>query len=201
MPASRIFALPRTMRWATVDGVVSKALAISSVVKPHTSRNVKATCVFCGKAGWQHVKINRRRSSSMSWSTGSASCLPLPRGDAPRLARTASSRARRRTASIPLNRPVETSHAGVVGSPLARPLFDGRGKRLLKRLLGQIKVAEQADQGCQHVTRLGPIDLAEERFLTSCAIAWATSLCRLRMSHFSLVRFCPEVLVGFGEDQ
>ena len=72
MPASRIFAFPRTMRWATVDGVVSKALAISSVVNPQTSRNVSATCVLCGRAGWQHVQISRRRSSSISSSSRNA---------------------------------------------------------------------------------------------------------------------------------
>ena len=40
---SRIFALARTMRCASVRGVMRKALAISSVVNPHTSRKVSAT--------------------------------------------------------------------------------------------------------------------------------------------------------------
>src|SRR2546430_11990962 len=64
MCASRILILARTMRWATVDGAVRKARAISSVVRPQTSRNVSAICASGGRAGWQQVKINRNRSSS-----------------------------------------------------------------------------------------------------------------------------------------
>ena len=40
------------------------ARAISSVVRPHTSRSVSATCASGGSAGWQQVKISRSRSSS-----------------------------------------------------------------------------------------------------------------------------------------
>ena len=40
---SRIFDLARTMRCASVRGVMRKAFAISSVVSPHTSRKVSAT--------------------------------------------------------------------------------------------------------------------------------------------------------------
>src|SRR5205809_5276285 len=64
MRASRIFAFARTMRCASVEGGVRNACATSSVVKPHTSRSVRATCASGDKAGWQHVKIRRSRSSS-----------------------------------------------------------------------------------------------------------------------------------------
>jgi len=37
------------------------------VVRPHTSRNVSAILASGGKAGWQHVKISRSRSSSTSF--------------------------------------------------------------------------------------------------------------------------------------
>src|SRR5256885_1384865 len=63
MRASRIFDLARTIRCATVGGVVRKARAISSVVRPHTSRSVSATCASGGSEGWQQVKTSRRRSS------------------------------------------------------------------------------------------------------------------------------------------
>ncbi len=43
MQASRIFALALTMRWASDGAAVRKARAISSVVRPHTSRKVNAT--------------------------------------------------------------------------------------------------------------------------------------------------------------
>src|SRR5450756_1659254 len=69
MWASTIFRLARTMRCATVVSVSRNALAISAVVKPATARRVNATWASCESAGWQHVKISRRRSSD---STGSS---------------------------------------------------------------------------------------------------------------------------------
>src|SRR5712692_9433071 len=68
MCASTIFLLARTMRCATVASPVRKALATSAVVNPATARNVSATCASCERAGWQHVKISRRRSSASAGS-------------------------------------------------------------------------------------------------------------------------------------
>ena len=47
-----------------VNGADAWALAISAVVNPTTARRVRATCASCDSAGWQQVKINRRRSSA-----------------------------------------------------------------------------------------------------------------------------------------
>ncbi len=44
--------------------------------------------------------------------------------------------------------------ARIVRRALGRPLFDGRREGVLLRLLGQIEIAEQADQGCENPTRL-----------------------------------------------
>ena len=108
-----------TMRWAIVGGAARNALAISSVVSPQTSRSVSATWVLGGKAGWQHVKISRRRSSS---SSSSPLAALAPATVASRLATSrseASNRARLRIASTALKRPVETSHArGFAGTPV-----------------------------------------------------------------------------------
>ncbi len=41
---ARMTAFARTMRWASVAGVTRNARAISSVVRPHISRRVSATC-------------------------------------------------------------------------------------------------------------------------------------------------------------
>src|SRR5450759_5032980 len=68
MWASTIFRLARTMRCATVVSVSRNALAISVVVKPATARSVNATWASCESAGWQHVKIRRRRSSASAGS-------------------------------------------------------------------------------------------------------------------------------------
>src|ERR671935_131539 len=61
MRASRILFFARTIRCASVGGGVRKARAISSVVRPHTSRSVSATCASCASAGWQQVKMRRSR--------------------------------------------------------------------------------------------------------------------------------------------
>src|SRR5215207_9748088 len=55
MPASRILALARTMRCDNVGGAVRKARAISSVVRPQTSRRVSATRASGDRAGSQPV--------------------------------------------------------------------------------------------------------------------------------------------------
>ena len=118
MRASRILALARTMRWASVDGAVRKARAISSVVKPQTSRSVSATRASGARAGWQHVKINLSRSSSTLSSSSTAATLDPVSSCSVIACCDASNRERRRIASMALKRPVETSHArGLPGTP------------------------------------------------------------------------------------
>ena len=39
-----------------------------------------------------------------------------------------------------------------------RPALERRGERVLKRLLGEIEVAEQADQGCENAAGFGAVD-------------------------------------------
>src|SRR5262245_6252508 len=118
MRASRIFALARTMRWASVGGAVRKARAISSVVKPHTSRRVSAIWASGGRAGWQQVKIRRSRSSAMSSAPPGVSRLASASRRSASSDCEASNRARRRMASMALCRPAETSHArGLAGVP------------------------------------------------------------------------------------
>ena len=63
MPASLILRLARVIRWATVASGTTKARAIWAVVRPQTTRSVRATWAARGRAGWQQVKISRRRSS------------------------------------------------------------------------------------------------------------------------------------------
>ena len=47
-------------------GGTRNARAISSVSRPHRVRRVSATCASGASAGWQQVKIRRRRSSGIS---------------------------------------------------------------------------------------------------------------------------------------
>ncbi|MNT62700.1 hypothetical protein D3C72_2004480 [compost metagenome] len=116
MRASRIFALARTMRWAMVEGLLMKARAISSVFRSQTSRKVRGTWASAGNAGWQQVKISRRRSSSTS--SPSSKALAASSSSATRWRLEASKRARRRRLSMALKRPADTSQArGLAGMP------------------------------------------------------------------------------------
>ena len=139
---------------------VRKARAISSVVRPQTSRSVSATCASGGSAGWQQVKISRSRSSSTPSSSVLAASSRLRRRAARRArASDASNRARRRMPSIALKRPVETSHArGLAGTPSRGHCSDRRGEGVVQRLLGEVEVAEQADQRGEDAARLGAVD-------------------------------------------
>jgi hypothetical protein len=115
MAASRILALARTNRWATVASGWRNARAISTVCSPHTRRSVRATCAAESRAGWQQVKINRSWSSAGSGSAsppgsnGSNGSLGSASGRAPSAAfsfasrhdsRRAPSRARFRAAVV-----------------------------------------------------------------------------------------------------
>ena len=64
-PASRILRFARTRRCCTVGSLIRNARAISREESPPTVRSVSATRASIGRAGWQHVKISRSRSSGI----------------------------------------------------------------------------------------------------------------------------------------
>ncbi len=45
---------------------------------------------------------------------------------------------------------------------VARPLFDGRREGVVERLLGAVEVAKQADQGGEHPARFAPVDRVDD---------------------------------------
>src|SRR5258708_26470630 len=72
----------------------------------------------------------------------------------------ASSLARRRRVSMALNRAVEINHGrGLPGTPL---LGQRSRKGFVHRLLGKIKITEQADQSCQDSSRIHAIKGVEQ---------------------------------------
>ena len=118
------------MRWASVGAAARKARAISSVVRPHTSRSVSATCASGGRAGWQQVKISRSRSSSTLVvrrrvgrrpSASSRSASSAERGVEPRAA------AQRVDGLEAAGRDQPGPRIG--RHAVARPLLDGRARR------------------------------------------------------------------------
>ena len=148
MRAARIFPFARTSRWAMVAGATRKARAISSTESPHSVLSVSATWASRASAGWQQVKIEAHevvRERLVRELRRRRGLLGEVRDLAPlRAARPFS----RRRWSIALCRAVETSHArGFRGTPSARPLLERGGEGLLQRVLGEVEVAQQPDEG------------------------------------------------------
>ena len=117
MPASRILPFARTSRCAIVDSGTRNARAISAVVKPPSRRRVRATCTAVASAGWQHVKIRRRRSSCTACSSGGSSA-----GTSSRIAsswRSAREASRRKRSMARLRAVVTIQPAGLGGIPLS----------------------------------------------------------------------------------
>ena len=48
--------------------------------------------------------------------------------------------------------------AGIVRHAFFGPLFHGRGERVVQRFLGQVEIAEQANQRGEHAARVGAVN-------------------------------------------
>src|SRR6266536_1373506 len=83
--ASESVRLARTIRWATVASGTRYARAISSVVRPPSSRRVRATRASVERTVWQEMNMRRSKSSPTS-----SSSAPSRSGTA--LSRASSSR-------------------------------------------------------------------------------------------------------------
>ena len=72
------------------------------------------------------------------------------------------------TAAQPIDRlePAGRHEPGpwICGDAVNRPLLHRGRERLLKRLLGEIEVAEETDQGGENATRLGAVDRLESLY-------------------------------------
>ena len=144
MPAALILRLARTSRWAIVGSGTRNARAISAVVRPPSVRSVSATCASVASAGWQQVKISSSRSSGnvvvVHLVLHGLGHLEQPRLLRQRpVAADAVDRAVARRSSI-------EPRARVVRHAVARPALRRDRERLLRGLLGEVEVAEEADQ-------------------------------------------------------
>src|SRR6185312_13961412 len=160
IPAPWILRLARTSRCAIVASETRNARAISPVESPPSERRISATCASSPSAGWAHVKISSRRSSGNCSSTsGSSSKGAGGQGALP---------------ADPVDRAVARRHdqpgGGIRRLALARPALGGDRERLLGGLLGEIDVAEVADQRGEH-----PAPLLAEQLLDQRATSGRTS--------------------------
>ena len=138
-----IFFFARVIRCAIVVSGTRNACAISATVRPPSSRRVSATRASGASAGWQQVKISRSRSSS-TMPVGSWGVSSLIMSAAWCLASRWDSRRSRSIARLPAV--VVSQPPGLGGTPSTRPPLDRGEQRLAGRLLGDVDVAEAADQ-------------------------------------------------------
>ena len=163
MPAALILRLARTRRLAIVCSGTRKARAVSSVVSPPSVRSVSATWASSASAGWQHVKTSSSRWSAW-WSRP-----PRPPGLPARRANVSSRRACDR--GDPVDRTVARGgdQPGARAPPASRRGASVRGDRegVLGGFLGDIEVAEEADETCEYAAPLVAEDLVEGRYCST----------------------------------
>ena len=138
-----------------------KARAISSAPSPPSVRSVSATWASSASAGWQHVKTSSSRSSGMVVSSTSSSTASAH-------VEQAGLRRERAIAADAVDRAVARGghepRARVGGRAVARPALGGDRERLLRGILGELEVAEEADQRGEDAAPLVAEGLLEDRY-------------------------------------
>ena len=124
-------------------------------------RSVSATCASVASAGWQQVKISSSRSSGKVVSSIVSSAAS---GGSSRRVFAASVRSRRMRSIGPVARGRHQPGARVGGSAVARPALGGDRERLLRGFLGEVEVAEEADQRGEDAAPLLAEGLLEDRY-------------------------------------
>src|SRR6266498_3026597 len=123
-----------------------KARATSSVDMPPSNRRVSATCASVESAGWQQVKMRRSRSSCTGPTSSGMPGSSLP------------------------------GESTAISLSSSRPHAQGDGERLLHRILGDVDVTEDADQGSHRSAGLlaeDPADLDSVELGCGIAVAHA----------------------------
>src|SRR5919109_990556 len=148
MRASRILPLARTSRWAMVASGTRKARAISAVVSPPSSRSVSATWgPVAGAGGERRVAAGEDQAQPVVAHRallGGFALVAMEQGGlgVPVLAG--------RLPAEAVDRPVagggDDPPGGAGRQPCRRPPLHRRGEGVLDRLLGDVDVAEDADQ-------------------------------------------------------
>src|SRR5688572_9201021 len=131
-----------------VGSETRKARATSLVERPPSSRRVSATCASVESAGWQQVKMRRSRSSCTAPTFLEDAGVVVGGRERGHLAEQFPST---RLAAQAIDGTVAGGRrdpaARVGRQAVARPLAEGDGERLLHRILGDLDVTEDADQG------------------------------------------------------
>ena len=147
-----------------------KARATSAAVSPPTACRVNATCASIASAGWQQVKIRASRSSG-SVSTSSSSAASARASSS---AFRSSVRARRIRSIAALRATVWVQAPGRARNACAGPALERCRERVLHRVLGELEVAEDADQGREDTAPLVPEDALELVYPATSAVCSTT---------------------------
>ena len=161
MPAARILAFARTSRCAIVGSATRNARAISGVVSPPSVRRVSATCASSGERRVA-AREDQLQPLVLEGRLVHRVLRCLRHLEQPRLGR------QRPVAPDAVDGPVarrgHEPHRRVVGDAVARPALRRDGERLLGGLLGEVEVAEEADQGSEDASPLVAEGLLEDRY-------------------------------------
>ena len=186
-------------------------------------RRVSATCASRASAGWQQVKIRRSRSSGIAVARRAARSSRAPRRARAVRASSAQRSWKRGAPAEPVDRRAlravgeRARRRGWSGTPSRGQLLERRGERLLQRLLGEVEVAEDADQGGERpaptprgraastraaLRRLGPSDLHDrphlDRAVRAPGMRAAIAIASSRSLRLDQV-VAAELLAGLGE--
>ena len=166
----RILRLARTSRWAIVASGTRKARATSAAVSPPTAWSVSATCASTASAGWQQVKISASRSSGRVSTSSSSAASARASSSAFR----SSVRARRIRSIAAFRATVWIQAPGRRGIPLRGQRLERLCERVLHRVLGELEVAEDTDQGREDAAPLVPEDALELVYPATSAVRSTT---------------------------
>ena len=160
MPAALILCFARTSRWAIVGSGTRNARAISTVLSPPSVRSVSATWASMASAGWQQVKISSSRSSGKVVASTSVLHV-LAHLEQAGLACQGAIAANAVDGAVARGRHEPGARVG--RDAISRPALRGDREGLLRGFLGEVEVAEEADQGSEDVAPLIAEDPVEVR--------------------------------------
>src|SRR5438445_299405 len=162
MRAALILRLARARRCAIAGSLTRNDLATSLVDAPPSRRRVSATCASVESAGWQQVKMRRSRSSCTGPSfPGEPGSSLSGESSAASLSSSRPRDSRRKRSMARLRAVVVIQAPGLGGSPAPVHLRKATANASCNRILGDVDVAEDADQGSDGSAGLLPEDPAD----------------------------------------
>ena len=161
--------MARTSRWASVGSGTRKARAISGVVEPaerpqrQRDLGVERQGRVAAREDQPQPVVGDRAHVARRWPASAPRAPPVSQLLARAAAPSRRAGGARRSRSIARFRAVVVIQApGLSGTPRDGPALEGDDERLLDRLLGEVEVAEDADQRCDRPALLLAEDAVDD---------------------------------------